>query len=190
METAMNQDRSVDRFMNCALGCGLRHDNNMAPWGSQCTRVYVLAFVLLAAAVWFCPAGHVSGQDMHHVSQGAASDDRSVQTKIALAMSAGPPGVAHAARVVDMDASGKMVVLREGHNGFTRMPAHGDASPAMCADEASMQWFADFAAHKPKRIAKRTRRPTHGRDACMRGGLISFRSCKPLRISLNSLRPS
>jgi hypothetical protein len=43
-------------------------------------------------------------------------------------------------------------VLREGNNGFTCMPGNpkviGD--PAMCADAASIQWSADFKAHKPK----------------------------------------
>ena len=43
-------------------------------------------------------------------------------------------------------------MLREGNNGFTCMPGNpkviGD--PPMCADAASMQWAADFKAHKPK----------------------------------------
>jgi pimeloyl-ACP methyl ester carboxylesterase len=38
-----------------------------------------------------------------------------------------------------------------------------------------------------KRIARPTRRLTPGRDACMRDGPISFHSCKPPRISRNSL---
>jgi hypothetical protein len=74
------------------------------------------------------------------------------QAKIARAMSAGPTEVARSARIVDSDSSGKTVVLREGNNGFTCMPGNpkviGD--PAMCADAASMQWSADFKAHKPK----------------------------------------
>ena len=49
-----------------------------------------------------------------------------------------------------MGESGKLIVVREGHNSFTGMPGHGDTSPAMCADEASTQWMANFAAHKPK----------------------------------------
>jgi hypothetical protein len=74
------------------------------------------------------------------------------QAKIARAMSAGPTEVARSARIVDSDSSGKTVVLRDGNNGFTCMPGNpkviGD--PAMCADAASMQWSADFKAHKPK----------------------------------------
>jgi hypothetical protein len=68
----------------------------------------------------------------------SADDTESIQAKIARAMAAGPPDIAKLARVVD---NGKMVVLREGNNGFTCMPGNpkviGD--PAMCADAASMQ---------------------------------------------------
>jgi hypothetical protein len=43
-------------------------------------------------------------------------------------------------------------VLRPGSNGFTCLP--GDpkeiGQPAMCEDQASMQWFSDFLQHKPK----------------------------------------
>jgi hypothetical protein len=81
-----------------------------------------------------------------------ADDTESVQAKIARAMSAGPAEIAKSARIVDTDSNGKMVVLREGNNGFTCMPGNpkviGD--PAMCMDAASMQWSADFKAHKPK----------------------------------------
>lgn len=75
-----------------------------------------------------------------------------VQAKIERAMSAGPPQIARLARIIDKDAQGHTVVLREGTNGFTCMPGNpkviGD--PPMCADGPSMQWAADFAAHKPK----------------------------------------
>jgi hypothetical protein len=67
-------------------------------------------------------------------------------------MSAGPTEVAKAARIVDTDAQGKMVVLREGNNGFTCMPGNLKVvgEPPMCVDAPSMQWFADARAHKPK----------------------------------------
>src|SRR5579862_1841896 len=86
------------------------------------------------------------------LTSSSADNTESVQAKIARAMSAGPAEVAKSARIVDTDSNGKMVVLREGNNGFTCMPGNpkviGD--PAMCADAASMQWSADFKAHKPK----------------------------------------
>jgi len=74
------------------------------------------------------------------------------QARIARALSAGPPEVSKSARVVDTDAQGKMIVLREGSNGFTCMPGNPKVigNPPMCADAASMQWGADFRAHKPK----------------------------------------
>jgi hypothetical protein len=79
-----------------------------------------------------------------------ASD--TTQAKIARAMSAGPNEIASSARIVDTDAQGNSVVLREGNSGFTCMPGNprviGD--PPMCEDAASMQWGADFKAHKPR----------------------------------------
>jgi hypothetical protein len=74
------------------------------------------------------------------------------QPEIAQAMSAGPIDVAKSAKIVDTDAHGKVVVLREGNNGFTCMPGDPRAvgDPPMCADAAAMQWSADFKAHKAK----------------------------------------
>ena len=86
------------------------------------------------------------------LASSSADDTEPVQARIARAMSAGPAEIAKSARIVDTDSNGKTVVLREGNNGFTCMPGNpkviGD--PAMCADAASMQWAADFKAHKPK----------------------------------------
>jgi hypothetical protein len=74
------------------------------------------------------------------------------QDKIARAMSAGPDNISESARIIDMDAQGNRVILREGSNGFTCMPGNPDVvgEPSMCVDAASMQWFADAKAHKPK----------------------------------------
>jgi len=71
---------------------------------------------------------------------------------IARALSAAPPDVAKDATVAEMNFLGKMTVLRPGTNGFTCMPGDptGVGQPAMCEDEASMQWSKDFAEHKPK----------------------------------------
>ena len=72
--------------------------------------------------------------------------------KIARAMSAGPDDIARSARIIDSDAEGNTVVLREGSNGFTCMPGNPKVigEPPMCVDAASLQWFADAKAHKPK----------------------------------------
>jgi hypothetical protein len=79
------------------------------------------------------------------------SDDLT-QVKIARAMSAGPTEVARAARIVDSDAKGKTIVLREGNNGFTCMPGNLKVvgEPPMCVDAPSRQWFANARAHKPR----------------------------------------
>jgi hypothetical protein len=84
-------------------------------------------------------------------SRSARADD-ATQTKIARAMSAGPEDIARSARIIDTDANGNAVVLREGSNGFTCMPGNPQVigEPPMCADAASLQWFADAKAHKPK----------------------------------------
>ena len=74
------------------------------------------------------------------------------QNKMARAMSAGPTEIANSARITDTDAKGNTVVLREGNNGFTCMPGNPKVvgQPPMCVDAASLQWFADAKAHKPK----------------------------------------
>ena len=74
------------------------------------------------------------------------------QGKIARAMSAGPNEIAKLARIIDNDAKGNTVVLREGSNGFTCMPGNPKVigEPPMCVDAASLQWFSDAKAHKPK----------------------------------------
>ncbi len=76
----------------------------------------------------------------------------SKEDKIKRALSAAPPEIAKDAKVVDFDDRGKMIVLRDGNNGFTCFPGTpgvvGDV--AMCADGPSMQWLNDIMAHKPK----------------------------------------
>jgi hypothetical protein len=102
----------------------------------------LIAGMLLNGAAQTTPSDHNS----------LTSSDDSTQVKIARAMSAGPTEVAKAARIVDTDAQGKIVVLREGNNDFTCMPGNPKVvgEPPMCVDAASMQWFADAKAHKPK----------------------------------------
>jgi hypothetical protein len=82
----------------------------------------------------------------------SAKADDTTQEKIARAMSAGPVNISKSARIIDTDAQGNKVTLREGSNGFTCMPGNPNVvgDPPMCADAASMQWASDFRAHKPK----------------------------------------
>jgi hypothetical protein len=82
----------------------------------------------------------------------ATTGDDSTQVKIARAISAGRMNVASAAKIIDTDSQGKLVVLREGSNGFTCMPGNLKVvgEPPMCVDAAAMQWYDDAKAHKPK----------------------------------------
>ena len=104
------------------------------------------AIALVVAAASFGGFLHAKA-----ISRSEASDD-TTQAKIARAMSAGPSNIAGSARIVDSDASGNTVVLREGSNGFTCMPGNPKVigQPPMCVDAASLQWFADAKAHKAK----------------------------------------
>jgi len=104
------------------------------------------------AALMIAGVGSGAAVQMHTLQSSAPNSNESTQTKIARALSAAPPDVAKAATVVEMDGQGKMTVLRAGANGFTCMAGDptGIGQPAMCADEASMQWFRDFAEHKPR----------------------------------------
>jgi hypothetical protein len=104
------------------------------------------------AALLIAGVGSGAAAQTHALQSSASNSDESTQTKIARAMSAGPADVAKGARIVDTDARGKMVVPREGNNGFTCMPGNPNVvgDPPMCVDAASMQWFADAKAHKPK----------------------------------------
>jgi hypothetical protein len=81
-----------------------------------------------------------------------SSTDLDDETAIALAMSAGPAGIARSATIVKTDTQGKMVVLRKGSNSFTCTPGNPKVTghPPMCADAVAKQWHADFIAHKPK----------------------------------------
>jgi len=112
-------------------------------------RLFVLltlsAGVLLLTAA--NPGGAVQAQTADHRSATTAREN--AQAKIARALSAGP---AEWSRAHDTDAQGKVTVLREGNNGFTCMPGNPKVvgEPPMCADAASLMWFADFKAHKPK----------------------------------------
>ena len=96
------------------------------------------------------PRGAAYAQMADHNSATDAAE--TTQTKIARAVSAGPADVAKSAKIIDKDAHGNIIVLREGNNGFTCMPGNPKAvgDPPMCADTVAMQWFADFSAHKVK----------------------------------------
>jgi hypothetical protein len=87
-----------------------------------------------------------------NVGQKTAPKDETKEARIARALSAAPPTIAKAAKVVDRDETGNDTVLRDGTNGFTCFPGHpgviGDAP--FCANAPALQWERDMAEHKPK----------------------------------------
>jgi len=79
----------------------------------------------------------------------AAAGAESTQAKIQRAMSAGPASISARATIFDFDAKGQPIVLRKGTNAFwCYIGGPGVGNDAFCADQAGMQWGADWAAHK------------------------------------------
>lgn len=78
--------------------------------------------------------------------------DEIIKEKTRRACLSGPASVTNAATVAEMDAQGKMVVLRPGTNQWVCMPGNenliGDVP--MCLDPMGMQWYMDIRARKPK----------------------------------------
>jgi hypothetical protein len=118
-------------------------------------NVTKVSLTALTFTISICLAGMLlqgAAQTTSSDQSSSTSSGDSTEVKIARAMSGGPASVANAARIVDTDTQGNKVVLREGNNGFTCMPGNPEVvgEPPMCVDAASMQWFADAKAHKPK----------------------------------------
>ncbi len=76
-----------------------------------------LGFVTLSATMLV--VNETNRRDAAHAQvpdhSSATDAAETTQAQIARALSAGPPEVAKSARVVDTDAQGKMIVLREGN---------------------------------------------------------------------------
>jgi hypothetical protein len=113
----------------------------------QATRATLVAIAIVMSA-W--TGLHSQAQSAPN-SRGLEAGE-TTEAKIERAMSAGPPEIVRSAKIIDKDAQGHTRVLRAGSNGFTCMPGNPNVvgDPPMCADGPSMQWAADFAAHKPK----------------------------------------
>jgi hypothetical protein len=82
----------------------------------------------------------------------SADPNETTASKIARALSAGPPNVTKDATVAEMDERGNMKILRQGTNDFTCLPGNPRVTgqPALCEDKVAMQWNRDFTEHKPK----------------------------------------
>ena len=88
---------------------------------SESSRPKFLAGAITAMALFLIIGirfvGRAEMKTWHNEATAQAGD--TTQAKIARAMSAGPDNVSKSAQIIDTDAHGKMVVLREGSNGFT-----------------------------------------------------------------------
>ena len=78
--------------------------------------------------------------------------DEIVKAKIRRALLSGPESVTREATVPEMDAQGKMTVLRPGSNQWVCIPGNENivGQADMCADPMGMRWMMDVMAKKPK----------------------------------------
>jgi hypothetical protein len=86
------------------------------------------------------------------MSREGGTSDGIVKEKIRRALLSGPDSITKDATVAEMDAQGKLTVLRPGTNHWVCVPGNqnivGEAD--MCLDPMGMQWFMDILARKPK----------------------------------------
>ena len=115
----------------------------------QSMRSLLVAWIVSLLLATMC---NPSPAQMNGPDRVSSASQESRQSKIARALSAGPPNVTKDATVAEMDAQGQMKILRPGTNDFTCMPGspNGVGSPPMCEDKVAMQWNQDFAEHKAK----------------------------------------
>lgn len=93
--------------------------------------------------------------------------------RITIAMSAAPAAIAAAATIMDFDASGTLVELRAGTNGWMCLPDDNPAAPGdapMCLDETWQQWMGAYMARETPRISR------VGVSYMLQGGLAASNS--------------
>jgi hypothetical protein len=107
-------------------------------------RVFVEAAAIAGAGV---AALGMSGD-----ARAANIADEIVQAKIRRALLSGPEIITKDATVAEMDAAGKMTVLRPGTNQWVCVPGNENIYGAadLCADPMGMQWMLDILAKKRK----------------------------------------
>jgi hypothetical protein len=103
---------------------------------------------------------HRTGEDLSNDKQtegNAMSGDNSVsdeivKAKIRRALLSGPDIITREATVAEMDAQGKMTVLRPGTNHWVCVPGNENivGQADMCVDPMGMRWLLDIMAKKPK----------------------------------------
>jgi len=106
------------------------------------------------------PSGHRGVQDATNDEwrEGNTMDvdnsmsDEIVKAKIRRALLSGPDSITREATVAEMDAQGKLTVLRPGTNHWVCVPGNENIIGAadMCMDPMGMRWILDVMAGKPK----------------------------------------
>jgi hypothetical protein len=78
--------------------------------------------------------------------------DEVVKAKIRRALLSGPASVTREATVAEIDAQGKMTMLRPGANQWVCVPGNENiiGQADMCLDPMGMRWILDVMAKKPK----------------------------------------
>jgi len=106
------------------------------------------------------PVQHRSDEEMTNtmsaggnMTDGANSGSQEiVSAKIRRALLSGPDSVTKDATVAELDAQGKMTVLRPGTNQWVCVPGNENiiGQADMCMDPMGMRWMLDAMARKPK----------------------------------------
>ena len=88
----------------------------------------------------------------HVMSADNSMSDEIVKAKIRRALLSGPGSITREATVAEMDAQGKLTVLRPGTNQWVCVPGNENiiGQADMCVDPMGMRWLLDIMAKKPK----------------------------------------
>jgi hypothetical protein len=86
------------------------------------------------------------------MSQEKSISDEVAKAKIRRALLSGPDSITRDATVGELDAQGRLTVLRPGTNQWVCLPGNENiiGQADMCADPAGLQWMLDAMAKKPK----------------------------------------
>ncbi|SDP24625.1 hypothetical protein SAMN04487897_1557 [Paenibacillus sp. yr247] len=81
-----------------------------------------------------------------------SKQEQTLGIKIARAMLSGPRHITKDATVVELDAAGNLIILRQGTNDWICFPGDENqiGNPPMCADHMGLQWMMDIMAKKPR----------------------------------------
>jgi hypothetical protein len=86
------------------------------------------------------------------MSEDTGISDEIVRAKIRRALLSGPDSITREATVAEMDAQGKLTVLRPGTNHWVCVPGNENiiGQADMCVDPMGMRWILDIMAKRPK----------------------------------------